>query len=253
MNWDALLKSHFIHGLGLMILGLVAGWVLGYWRRRRLMKAALGGEAREILTVEKILLRDHSDGRTTLRIRSLGSEPLNHVLANPVAHDAFLTRAGSTTTAKPLLHLDDPMGSFILHLLQPWVCGMAQNGGPFKHEVWIMAPVCEPGLLSAYRSSTVVLIRQDDLKRFLDWEWCKQLWVEHGSDGARVLTLWQMAREFERQIAEVKRRRDNKESSRFVETMYILDLGLDTDEVSLATKPIRWERFAPVLKELNLP
>jgi hypothetical protein len=245
------LHSHFTHGLALMLLGLLAGWILGYWRRHRMMKLVRGGDIRELLSAEQVLIRDQADGKTTLRIRSLGASPVTQVLFNPVAHDALLKRTRATTAANPLLDMSDQMGSYLLHLLQPWVCGLAR-GGAFKHDVWIMAPVCEPGVLSAHQSATVVLVRQGDLKRFLDWEWCKRIQVEHGSDGARVLTLWCMAKEFERQMDKVHRRREKKESTRYIETMYVLDLGLDTEEIPLPTKAIRWERFESVLKEMKL-
>jgi hypothetical protein len=61
-----------------------------------------------------------------------------------------------------------------------------------------------------------------------------------------------MAREFERQLAEVNRLRAAGKSAAYVETMYLLDLGLDTEEVDLRTKPVPWERFASVLKRLGL-
>ncbi len=247
------LKNHApqLAGLILMLIGVVAGWLLGYWRRHRLMKQVRGGDIRELLSAEQVLVRDHPDGRTTIRIRSLGGSPLSQVLLNPVAHAAFVKRVRHTGPTRPLIDMADQVGSYLLHLLQPWVCGVARPGN-FPHDVWIMAPVCEPGVLSEHQSTTVVLVRRDDLMRFRDWEWCKRLHVEHGSDATRVLTLWHMAREFERQIAEVEERRRKKQSSRFVETMYILDLGLDMEEMPLPTKPIPWDRYTAVLKELNL-
>jgi hypothetical protein len=34
--------------------------------------------------------------------------------------------------------------------------------------------------------------------------------------------------------------------------MYLLDLALDTDETSLPTKPVPWQRFDRTLRELGL-
>jgi hypothetical protein len=34
--------------------------------------------------------------------------------------------------------------------------------------------------------------------------------------------------------------------------MYVLDLGLDTQELDLPTRPVPWDRFADVLKKLKL-
>ena len=243
--------NHLLQGLALTLLGVVVGWLLGWWRRHRLLRQITSGSAREVVSIEQTLIRDQPGGPTTLRIRALGAVPARQILVNPVAHDAFLARAGATTPTDPLVDLKDPMGSYLLYLLTPWVCGMAR-GGRFPHDVWVMAPVCEPGLLSAHQSTTVILVRREDLRRFLDWDTCKQMQVEHGSDGARILTLWHMAQEFERQAADVQRLKAAGQRSLYAETMYLLDLALDTDEVSLPTKPVPWKRFAPVLKQLGL-
>src|SRR5262249_24544241 len=123
-----LLKSHYTQGLLLMMTGLVLGWLLGRWRRHRLKKQVFGGDIRDVLTIQQILLRDHPGGGTPLRIRSCGSAPLGSILTNPLAHEAFLKRAARTTAAEPLLNLKDKMGSYLLHLLQPWVCGTTWGG-----------------------------------------------------------------------------------------------------------------------------
>jgi len=245
------LQLHFVQGLLLTLLGLVIGWLLGRWRRYRQLRRVTGGDAREVMAVEQILVKEQGDGRVTMRIRSCGAAPLHSVLPNPVAHDAFLQRAEATMSTDPLISMKDAIGSYLLYLLTPWVCGMCR-GGPFPHDVWVMAPVCEPGLLSAHQATTIILVRQADLERCVDWEWCKTLQVEHGGDGARILTLWHMAREFTRQLDDVRRLREAGKRTTYVETMYLLDLGLDTQEVDVPTRPVPWERFAKVLKELRL-
>ena len=248
---DLIKTNHFVQGILLTLLGLIIGWILGRWRRYRLMRRVYGGDAREVVAIEQILIKEHADGRVTMRIRSVGSAHMQTVLPNQVAHDALLKRAKSTTPRNPLIDLKDQMGSYLLYLLTPWVCGMTRQGA-FPHDIWVMAPVCEPGVLSAHQATTIILIRQADLRRFRDWETCKTMHVEHGSDGARILTLWHMAREFERQQAEVKRIKDTGQPSTIVETMYLLDLGLDVAEVPLPTKPVSWGRFAAILKQLKL-
>jgi hypothetical protein len=250
-NIRELLRSHLVQGLLLTLAGVILGWLLAWWRRRRLLRQVEAGSARDMVAIEQMLVKDHSDGRTTLRIRSCGAAPLKTVLTNPVAYEAFMARSEATTPTDTLISMKDQMGSYLLYLLTPWVCGMVRSG-PCPHALCVMAPVCEPGILSAHQATTIVLIREQNLKRFLDWEWCKQVYVEHGSDGARVLTLWHMAREFEKQMAEVQRLRQAGQRTTYVETMYLLDLGLDMEEVNLPTRPIPWERFTPVLRELGL-
>jgi hypothetical protein len=245
------LQNHMVQGVLFTLLGVVIGWVLAWWRRYRLHQQVRGGDAREVVAIEQILIADQADGQVTMRVRSCGSAPLQTVLPNPVSYDAFLERARATTYLNPLISMNDQMGSYLLYLLTPWVCGMVRHGN-YPHDTWVMAPISEPGVLSAHQSSTVILIRRTDLERFRDWDTCKYMHVEHSSDGARLLTFWHMAREFDRQIEEVRRCREAGKPSTFVETMYILDLGLDMEEVPLPTKPVPWSRFSRFLKGLGL-
>jgi hypothetical protein len=71
--------------------------------------------------------------------------------------------------------------------------------------------------------------------------------VEHRSHGERILTLIRMSQEFDRQIALVRKRRQEAKRSNYEETMYILDLGLDTRAVDLPTISVPWERFEAIL------
>src|SRR5262249_27635763 len=115
-------ENHWATGVLMTLLGLVAGWALGRWRRPPPLRPAPSGRAREVLAAEQMLIRERPDGRTTMRIRSCGSAPLASLLPNPAAHDAFLARASATKPAAPLISMADPMGSFLLYLLTPWVC-----------------------------------------------------------------------------------------------------------------------------------
>jgi hypothetical protein len=56
-----------------------------------------------------------------------------------------------------------------------------------------------------------------------------------------------MSQEFDRQIALVRKRRQEGKRSNYEETMYILDLGLDVRTVDLPTISVPWERFEAIL------
>jgi hypothetical protein len=116
-----------------------------------------------------------------------------------------------------------------------------------------MAPVFERGALylGGHFLSTVLLIRRDDLLRFRNWESCSHIQVEHASHGERVLTLMHMAAEYDRQAAAIAGRRAAGRRSNYEETMYILDLGLDIQSADLPSKPVPWERFEAMLKEMK--
>jgi hypothetical protein len=230
------------------VLGMLAGWLLGWWRRRRQLREARLGVAREVLTLEKVLVERLEDGREVLRIRSCGRDPIEAVFPNAAARDAFLSRAEATTPAGPLISMEDKLGSYILQELAIWVCGQVGERD-FPHDLWVMAPVYERGTLylGGHISSTVLLVRQRDLAIFREWPRCKAMHVEHRSHGERILTLMKMAAEHDRQEALVRQRRQENRPSRYEETMYLLDLGLDARSFDLPTTSVPWERFQAIL------
>jgi len=95
----------------------------------------------------------------------------------------------------------------------------------------------------------VLLSRREDVARFCDWDNCASIEVEHASHGERVLTLMEMAAEYDRQAGVIASRRAAGRPSNYEETMYILDLGLDTQCADLPTKPVPWDRFESTLKQ----
>jgi hypothetical protein len=232
----------------LFLLGISLGWLLGLWRRRRLLRQAERGEAREVLTLEKILLERRADGTEVMRIRSCGRDPIDSVFPNHAARDAFLARAEKTKPAYPLVSMEEKLGSYLLQELAIWVCGQVGERD-FPHDLWVMAPVYETGALylGGHISSTVLLIRQQDLASFRDWERCRKMQVEHRSHGERILTLRHMAVEFDRQLSLVQKRRAEGRRSSYEETMYLLDLGLDTRAFDLPTLAVPWDRFDALL------
>ncbi len=229
-------------------IGILLGWFLGYLRWRRLRRQAERGEAREVLTIEKVLLERRPDGQEIMRIRSCGRDPIDSVFPNHAARDAFLERAERTKPDQPLVSMENKLGSYLLQELAIWVCGQVGDRD-FPHDLWVMAPVYEGGALylGGHHSSTVLLVRRNDLSCFRDWQRCQAMHVEHRSHGERILTLFRMAAEFERQDLLVQKRRSEARRSQYEETMYLLDLGLDTRVFDLPTVAVPWERFETIL------
>jgi hypothetical protein len=237
----------------LFLLGVVAGRLWGMWRRHRQLKLAERGQSDDVVTIEKIIIDHREDGTDVLRIRSCGRDPVDTVFPNIAARDEFQARAAATKLTEPLVSMDGKMGSYLLQELAIWVCGHLGEG-KFPHDVWIMAPVFERGAiyLGGHFLSTAILVRHDDLVRFRKWDDCRSIQVEHATHGERILTLVAVAGEYERQAAAVAGRRAARRRSNYEETMYVLDLGLDTETAELPHKPVPWERFEATLKQLRL-
>jgi hypothetical protein len=241
----------------MFLLGVVAGRLWAMYRRHRQLKLAERGESHDVVTIEKILLDRLPDGTEVLRIRSCGRDPIETVFPNQAAREMFQSRTAATTRLSPLVSMEGKLGSYLLQELAIWVCGQLRDRN-FPHDVWIMAPVYERGTLHMMEAegghflSTVLLIRRDDLVQFRDWAACAAIQVEYANHGERILTLMAMAKEFERQAGAVAQRRAEGRRTSFEETMFTLDLALDTKSVDLPTKPVPWDRLETTLKQLGL-
>ena len=76
--------------------------------------------------------------------------------------------------------------------------------------------------------------------------------IEHGSDGARILTLMEMARRYRAEQTHIAQLRREGKRTQYVETMYNLDLALDCRTSPTPVKPVPWGRFESVLKAMGL-
>jgi hypothetical protein len=246
--------------LGLLI-GAITGWLLGRWRRMRERRRILRGDARDTVVIalhlverDEVPAADGSAGRAgprTLRIRSLGQGELRNVVPNVHLATVLQARAHAVTPRQTLISMEGAEGSYLLETLTNFVCDRTANAA-FEHDLYVMAPCCEPAGLTEHQPITIILIAAADLQLFEDWAVCRAVEVEHSIDGARVLTLRELARRFRQEQAELARLRQAGQRTRFVETMYLLDLALDRRAAPLATKPVPWGRFEPILKEMNL-
>ncbi len=61
-----------------------------------------------------------------------------------------------------------------------------------------------------------------------------------------------MAAEYERQEEAIRNRRAAGRRANFEETMYVLDLGLDTKCADLPSKSVPWKRFESTLQKLEI-
>jgi hypothetical protein len=242
-----------------VLLGLVIGgsvtWLFARWRRFRQRRSVLCGDARDtvVLNLHLVESADGPNGRvpTALRIRAVGQAELDRVVPNGHLAAILARRAFAVTPRDTLISMDGPEGSFLLETLTNFVCDRVANG-QFEHDLYVMAPCCEPAALAEHQPVTIVLIRQADLALFESWPACRGVRVEHRSDGARVLTLMEMANRFRSEQDKIAALRAAGQRTMHAETMYVLDLALDRRAAPIPVKPVPWGRFEKVLDEMNL-
>jgi hypothetical protein len=262
---DAITREFGGRGLGTLLVFLLGGfasWCLGRWRRSRQRQSILRGDARDTVVVEHHIVEmdeapdPEHPGRarpvpTALRIRVLGQSELSRVIPNGHLAAEFLDRAWGVTPRQTLISMEGAEGSYLLETLTGFVGDRVGNQG-FEHHLYVMTPCCEPRELAHHQPITIVLIAASDLDWFASWPSCKEIQVEHGSDGARVLTLMEMARRHREEQGRIAQLRQEGKRTQYIETMYVLDLALDRRTSPIPTRPVPWGRFEDVLKQMGL-
>lgn len=245
------------------IVGLITGsfitWMIGRWRRYREKGRVFRGDARDTIVIQQHIVDSDewptANGPmrvpTTLRIRSIGQAQLDRVVPNGHLAAVFLRRAWKVTTHDTLISMVGAEGSYLLETLTNFVCDRVANS-PFEHDLYVMAPCCEPAELAEHQPITVILIPERDLKLFESWPLSRDVQVEHGSDGSRILTLMDMAQRYKRQHESIIEARQSGHRTRYMESMYLLDLPLDPRTAPVPTKPVPWGRYEDILQKMNL-
>jgi hypothetical protein len=239
-----------------LVLGGLLGWFYGRWKRYRERQSILRGDARDTVVVNHHLV-ESADGPgggkvpARLRIRCLGQDELRRVVPNGHLAAELHRRAFGVTPRDTLISMEGAEGSYLLETLTNFLCDRVANA-PFEHDLYVMAPCCEPAGLAAHQPITVLLIAVADLALFEDWRACRGVQVEHGSDGARVLTLRELARRFRAEQEKLAAMRKAGQRTQYVETMYVLDLALDKRTAAVPVRDVPWGRFEDVLRQLNL-
>ncbi|MDZ4686271.1 MAG: hypothetical protein SH850_14480 [Planctomycetaceae bacterium] len=259
--WTEVLDELRGRGAGVligMLLGTTFTAVVALRKRRTERLNILHGDARDTVVIAQHVIESAAVAgpgtmrrATRLRIRSLGQAPLNRVIPNGHLAADLLKRAHHVSPRNALISMDGAEGSYLLESLTNFVCDRVANA-PFDHDAYIMAPCCEPAGLVVHQPVTILLIRVSDLRLFEGWESCRDVAVEHGADGTRVLTLMELAQRFRQEQEKLTSLRQADQRTRYMETMYVLDLALDQNATPIETKPVPWDRFTPVLQEMSL-
>jgi len=260
--WAEILHELRGRGAGVllgMLIGALFTTIVALLKRRAERQSVLHGDARDTVVIAQHVIESEDVPGTEqrpacrkavrMRIRSLGQAPLNRVIPNGHLASELLQRAHAVSPRHTLISMDGAEGSYLLESLTNFVCDRVANH-PYDHDLYLMAPCCEPAGLVVHQPITILLVRLRDLALFDEFGTCRDAAVEHGADGARVLTLMELAKRYRRESAMLEQLRQKGQRTRYHETMYVLDLALDQRAAAIATKPIPWDRFSEVLEEV---
>jgi hypothetical protein len=264
LTMDGLLDELSRHGL-LALIGMICGgiltWIGTRWKRRKERLSILRGDARDTIVIQQHIVTvaeaPNPDGPGVkkvpgvLRVRPLGQSELSRVVPNGHLAAVLSRRAFRVTPKDTLISMEGAEGSFLLETLMNFVFDRVANA-PFEHELYAMAPCCEPAGMAVHQPITILLIPVASLALFENWADCRSVQVEHGTAGMRILTLMQLARRFRTEQERLAVLRREGKRTLYEETIYTLDLCLDQRAATVPLKSVPWGRFEDVLKQLNL-
>src|SRR5947209_571629 len=124
------------------------------------------------------------------------------------------------------------------------------TGLVFEHDLNFMDPCREPRELTQ-QEPIVVRIAAADLALFDARPACRNFRVEHGSEGARILTFEELARRHREAQARMAQLQEGKRTQ-YVETMYVRDMALDRRASPIPTNSVPWGQFEGVLEGMGL-
>jgi hypothetical protein len=244
-----------------MLVGTLVTAFLAWLKRRKERHSIMIGDARDTVVIAQHVIESVEVPSgvgsgvirrpVRVRVRALGQSELNRVVPNGHLANELLKRAHHVSTRHTLISMDGAEGSYLLESLTNFVCDRVANA-PFSHDLYVMAPCCEPAGLVVHQPITILLVRQVDLALFEDWTLCHDAEVEHGADGTRILSLMELSKRFREEQAKLVELRKTGQRTRYMETIYLLDLALDIRSAPIETKPVPWERFQSSLKEMNV-
>jgi hypothetical protein len=252
------------HGV-LALIGMICGGILTWfgtrWKRHKERLSILRGDARDTIVIQQHIVtaaevpNPHGPGvkrvPSLIRVRPLGQSELSRVVPNGHLAAELSRRAFRVTAKDTLISMDGAEGSFLLETLTNFVCDRVANA-PFEHDLYAMAPCCEPAGMAVHQPITILLIPVSSLALFENWADCRDVQVERGATGMRILTLMELARRFRTEQERLTVLRREGKRTLYEETIYILDLCLDQRSAAVPLKSVPWGRFEEVLKKLDL-
>jgi hypothetical protein len=246
------------HGI-MAVIGAIGGgivtWFAARWKRRKERLSILRGDARDTIVIQQhIVTATEAGGKkvpSVLRVRPLGQAELSRVVPNGHLAGELSRRAFRVTPKDTLISMDGAEGSFLLETLTNFVCDRVANA-PFEHDLYAMAPCCEPAGMAVHQPISILLIPVSSLILFENWADCRNVQVEHGTNGMRILTLMELARRFRTEQERLAKLRREGKRTLYEETIYVLDLALDQRTGVIPLKNVPWGRFENILKLLNL-
>lgn len=183
-----------------VVVGILLSWYLLIRRRLKSMNRLMSGDSDDVLFQAHYLheidpIEQGDPLSFQLLFRNVAEKKtVPQIYDNPAAADLIKKLGDQTDLNQPILPTHGTVGFEVLNDAASWMSGVAA-GSSNKREVWLFCLTAEDRQVVRKRCVRCFLIRPEDLRRFHDWQWCRErITIERPWHWFRIVALHRVAR-----------------------------------------------------------
>ena len=199
-NWDwGVFIPEVIGKATGVAIGIMLSWFLLIRRRLHSLGKLQRGDSDDLLFQAHYLhpITNDSTGRECVQLlfRNVAEKrTVEQVYDNPAAATIVRSLGDETTLDHPILPTQGTIGFEVLNDAAGWASGTLATS-PSERAVWMFCLTAEDRKVVRKRCVRGFLIREDDLRKFHDWSWCREcVRIERPWHWFRVVALHRIAR-----------------------------------------------------------
>lgn len=237
-----------------ILVGIVLTWLVFF---RHLWKFRLGDS-------DDVLIQAHylvpKDDKLVLVFRTIAPPTtIKKLYDNSAAQRLVRQLADDTALDDPILKTEGHLGFEVVNDVVNYVAGFLSLAS-YPTQEWLLTVTCEDRKVARKKCVRVFLIRQGDLERFMDWEWCRStLLTEAPWHFFRILALHKIAAVFRQENATQPTSKGADREKLLVEPrakhprIRRLSLSIKPNEVAVG-EPLmpKWDEVGPYLRSLGV-
>jgi hypothetical protein len=199
-NWSVFIFEALAKAVG-VLTGVALSWFLLFRRRLKALEKLQRGDSDDVLfQAHYFYPLSPSDGstdasRVQLLFRNVAEKrTILQLYDNPAAAELVRKLGDETTLNQPILPTLGTIGFEVLNDAAGWISGSVATS-PIPRSVWLFCLTCEDRYAVRKRCVRGFLIKEADLRKFHDWDWCRnKVSVERPWHWFRIVALHRIAR-----------------------------------------------------------
>jgi hypothetical protein len=193
LQWSRLVPEILGKGLG-VVAGILISWWLLFRKRMQSLDRLQRGDSDDLLFQAHYLIPLPNECFQLVFRNVAPRQTIETAYDNPIAQDELKRLSDQTTLAAPILLTQGRIGFEILNDAAGILSGFLATS-PMPRRVWLFCMTCEDRAIVRKECIRCFLISEPDLKRFADWQWCRQnVFVERPWHWFRIVALHRIAR-----------------------------------------------------------